>query len=239
MKWLKLFGITVVAICSLGIAATSAAQAVELKFLPEKAKFGFRSSGVVTFRTLGGKGIECEKVTGSGEGTSQRTGTIELKCVNAKDLVLGTTCTGLSDVAGSGNITVNGTYDLRHLLAPQAEDVNLAILVTSVHFSCLGILFVVSGCVASDDLKKNVTELWLKGEKVTSFVVNFLVKAANEKGDALVTLIDTDTSAGMETCELKTKQEGGANESSSLEGTGTVENCTVGGNACEFVFDLK
>jgi len=245
MRQLKLLGIALIAILSLSIAATTTAQAVTLKFLPEKAKFSFKSkAGTVTkLKALGGQGIECKSVSGTGEATTEELGLVDFLFLECKDTILGTKCTGLNDTT-TGSILVHAEWHLRHLLE-HPTDVDFVILIlgdgttgsTAAHFSCLGILFTVTGCVASDDILLIDELLWLAGQLEKELLVNFLPKEAGS-GDALNTSIDTDNSLGMETCELKTKKEAGTAESSSQSGTGVVEKCTSGGVECTFLFDL-
>jgi len=239
MKRLKILGVALFAILSLGVTIASVAQAVETlpKLLPAGLGFSFKSKvGEITkLSTLGGKSIECEKVTGSGEeAANESLGKVEFKFEKCKDSLLKTTCTGLSDTAG--NITVKNTeWHLRHLLKPEEAFVNIVILVPagSVHFSCLGILFTVEGCVASMDILTlgglNAVNLLL-----SDAMVNFLTT----NGDPNPLSVDTEDSLGMENCELKTKQENQAAESSGQSGTGEIEKCEAGGKECTFLIEL-
>ena len=219
MRQVKLLGLALMAILSLSIAATSAASALTLEGLPAKLKFSFASTAgeKTQLVTLGGKNILCESVSGSGEFLSMRLGDVEFKFIKCKDDLLGTTCTGLSDTAG--NITVKGEFHLRHLLSPNEAFVTLVILVSGVHFSCLGILFTVNGCVASDDVLTEKGGSNAVNVLRSSYFANFLQSG----GDAVVTSIDTDTSlTTMEECVLLTKQEGGTAETSGQLGSGTI-----------------
>jgi len=243
MRQLKLVSIAFIAILSLSIAATTAAQAVELKMLPEKAKFSFKSSGATRWKTLGGKAIECESVSGTGEAVSERLGLVDFLFLGCKEPTLKVNCTGLNDTT-TGSILVHAEYHLRHLLE-HPTDVDLVILIlgdgttgsTAEHYSCFGVLFTRTGCLASDDILLVNKELWLAGQLEKELLVNFLPKEAGS-GDALNTSIDTDNSLGMESCMLLTKQEAGTAESTSLEVTLTFQNCEHGGVACTFLYDL-
>jgi len=218
MRQLKLLGLTLMAILSLSVVATSAASALTLEGLPAKLKFSFASTAgeKTQLVTLSNKNILCESVSGSGEFLSARLGDVEFKFIKCKDDVIGTTCTGLSDT--SGNITVKGEFHLRHLLSPSEAFVTLAILVSGVHFSCLGILFTVNGCVASDDVLTEKGGVNAVNVLRSSYFANFLQSG----GDAVVKSIDTDNSLGMEACTLLTKQENGTAETSGQLGSGTI-----------------
>jgi len=244
MRQLKLLGIALIAILSLSIAATTAQAEITLKLLPEGAKFSFKSNTKTKLKTLGGKEIECASTSGTGESTSAALGFADFLFLECKEPKLGVKCTGLNDTT-TGSILLHAEYHLRHLLE-HPKDVDLVILPigdgttgsTAAHFSCFGVLFTVTGCVASDDILLVNKELWLALQLDKELLVNFLPKEAGS-GDALNTSIDTANSLGMETCELKTKQENGTAESSSQEGTGIVEKCTNGGVECTFLFDLN
>jgi len=221
MRRLKLIGLALIAMLSLGIASASMAQAVEfhLKVLPEDAKFTFASTANTETRleTLEKKAIVCKKVEGSGNFTTERLGQVEFKFSSCKDAILGTTCTGLADTAG--NITVKGEFHIRHLL-PATEGVNIAVLVTGVHFSCLGILFTVNGCIASKDILKEKAGV----SAVNLLLTEMFVEFSQNAGDPSVPSIDTDNSLAMETCELLTKQEAGSAVMSGQAGSGTLKN---------------
>jgi len=248
MRQLKQLGIALIAILSLSIAATTAAQAVELKFLPEKAKFSFKSTGKTVLRKLGtATTVECLTVEGTGEATSERLGLIDFLFLDCLEPSLKVKCTGLNDTT-TGSILVHAEYHLRHLLKEPGpeKDLILVILVlgdgttgsTAAHFSCLGVLQTVTGCVASDHLLLDNKELWLAGQLEKLFLVNFLPKVGS-LGDQSYTSVDTDNSLGMETCVLSAKQEGGTAESASQEGNGEVEKCTTStGTECTFLIDL-
>jgi len=233
MRQLKLLGIALVAILSLGLAAVSAAQAVELKFLPEKATWTLKSNGPVTLVRLGGGQIVCTSAAEGAEGTSEAAGIAEAIFSGCLDPVMKTACTGLSDT--TGNITFKGAWHLRHLLSPLEEDTTLVLLFGTAHYSCSSLLFLLGGCLASDDLKKDNNTLLLRNELVSLFQVNFL----QVNGDAVVKSIDTSTSLGMEECVLLSKLENGAWESEALEGSFTAEKCEAGGKPCTFLIDLK
>jgi len=244
MRQLKQLGIALIAMLSLSIAATTTTQAVTLKFLPEKAKSTFKSTGKTILRKLGGgAAVECLSVSGTAEGITEELGLVDFLFLDCLDTVLKTKCTGLNDTT-TGSILVHAEWHLRHLLE-HPTDVDLVILIlgdgttgsTAAHFSCLGVLQTVTGCVASDDLLLDNKELWLAGQLEKLFLVNFLPKEAGS-GDALNTSIDTANSLGMENCILLSKQEAGTAESSSQEGNGEVEKCESGGVACTFLIDL-
>jgi len=231
MRSLKLIGIALLASLSLTIAATSAAQAVTLKFLPEKSTFKFAGNGSSMLETLGKKRIVCLSFTGSGEIHSERLGQMVFFFTDCLEASLKLKCTGLSDTT-TGNITIAAEWHLRHLLSPNEAAFDIAILVSAVHFSCAGLLFTVNGCVASDDLVRK--SIWLAGELASIFEFAFLLS----NGDAAVPSIDTDNSLGMENCILLTKQEAGTAESSGEEGSAIAEKCEAGGLECTFLVDL-
>jgi len=244
MRQLKLLGIALIAILSLSITATTAAQAVELKFLPEHAKFTIKGNTKPQLRKLaGGESVICETVEGEGEALTERLGDINLLFLGCHLSLIGSKCTGLNDEI-VGSVLVTAEYHLRHLL--ENGDPIIVILITGdgatgstvVHFTCLGVLITVLGCVASDDLLKDNNTLWVAGELVELFLVNFLPKEKS-LGDQAFTSIDTDNSLGMETCLLSSKQEAGTEESSSEEANGVVEKCKSGGVACTFLIDLS
>jgi len=185
-------------------------DAVVLDVLPAGLTYSLSNflSSIFKRETLSGKKVECKTATGGGEYTSERLGRIELKFSGCKDGVLGTTCTGLTDKAGA--ITEVGEVHVRHILT-ETKAVNVVILLQATHFSCLGILLVESGCVASDEL---LTESG--GENL----VNKLVKSSfaaflQLNGDAVTQSVSTDAGLGMESCVLSTKQESGSPESTS------------------------
>jgi len=202
--------------------------------LPEKAKFTFKSSTGENTRleTLAGKKIECKKVTGSGEATSARLGSLELKMTECEEPGLKVKCTGLSDT--TGNITIKGAeFHLRHLL-PGSEGMDFLILVGSIHFSCSIVLFTVSGCTASMDILTKSGGENAVNKLLASLFVNFL----QEKGDTKPVSVDTDGALAMENCELKSKEGSGANESAGQLGAGTIEACKVAVE-CTFLLDLS
>jgi hypothetical protein len=232
MKQIRLLGLALMAIFAVSIAATTAAQAVTLEILPAKAKFTFESkAGEATIlRTLGGKKVECEKVTGTAEATSARLGPVEFKFVGCKEPATSVSCTGLED-AESGHITVKAEFHIRHLLNGAANGVSLMILVGHVHFTCLIILFLVLGSVCSDDILNMSGGEPADNKLLSSFFVSFLDSGTLEKptGDPKVTEVDTDNSLEMAKCELLTKEGTSAEklyETSSQLGSGTMKPTT-------------
>jgi hypothetical protein len=232
MRQLKLLGVTTMAIFALGIAATSAAQAVELKFLPGTATWSLKSNGQVTIVRLAGGQIVCTSAKGVSEVTSEAAGITEVMLSGCLDPTLSAPCTGLSDT--TGNITFKGAFHLRHLLSPLEIDTTLVLLFSPTHYSCSSLLFILSGCLSSDDLKKDNGTLLLRGELVSLFQVVFL----QVNGDAVVQSIDTSNSLGMEGCILLSTPGAGMPESEALEGSFTAEKCEVGGKPCSFLIDL-
>jgi len=240
MRQLKMLWVALMAALSLGVVATSVAQAVELKYLPENSSFLLKSdSERAILETLGKKAVECLSLTGGGETTSERLGLVELDFKDCLVKGVGTKCTGLSDVT-TGNITLKGEWHLRHLLAPDELYANMVLLISGAHFSCLGVLFLVNGCVASGDRLLDGTESQKEksAKEGEAGHESFLLNFSQTAGDAQIKEIDKDNSLGMETCELKTKQEAGANESSGEAVNVIVEKCKQGGNACLFSYDL-
>jgi hypothetical protein len=233
MRGLRRLSVALMVGFSLAVAATSTAQAVELKFLPEKSSFKLKSIGSVLLKTLGNKQITCLSLTGSGESHSERLGEMVLFFLDCLEVSLKIKCTGLSDTT-TGNITISGEWHLRHLLSPDTEHFNVAILLSAVHFSCAGLLFTVNGCIASNDLTY-LKSIWVAGTLAEQFGLSF----AQTGGDPNVSSIDTDNSLGMEACTLLTKQEAGTSESTGLEGSSEVEKCEKGGLACTFLIDLS
>jgi len=231
MTRVKWAGFIAIAALALGIATVSPANAAELKNLPEKVTFTFKSSGSLRLETLGGKGVDCTSLTGHGEFTSERLGIAEFKFTECKEPSIGITCTGLSDT--TGNVTVAASFHTRHLL-PASEGVDVATLISSVHFSCLGVLFTDSGCQASMDLLTTSGGENIVGKLRSSVFIDYL----QERGDQKPTSIDTDNGLAMEVCELITKQESGTGESSGLLDSGTIEKFEVNGKSATELVDL-
>jgi hypothetical protein len=222
-KRIRLLGVALMAVFAVSIAATTAAQAVTLEVLPEKAKVTFESKPgeKLKLRTLSGKEIFCEKATGSGEATSARLGPVELKLVGCE--ALGVKCTGLEDTE-AGHVTVKGEVHLRHLLNGAANGVSLMVLVGHVHFTCSIVLFLVLGSACSDDILSMAGGEPAENKLLLSAFVSFLDSGTLEKpsGDPLVKEVDTDNSLEMAKCELLIKEgTGGEYSSSSLLGSGT------------------
>jgi len=237
MKRFKLLCLALMAMFSLAAAVTSVAQAEEsIEILPgvgTKFSFASKAGENTKLETLGGSKIECKKVTGSGETTSVQLGKVEFKFVECEEPALKVKCTGLGDTV-TGSITVKeAEFHIRHLL-PASEGANLAVLVKGIHFSCLGILFTVEGCVASMDI------LTLAGvSAVNLLVLDVVVDFLQEKGDQKPISIDTESGLAMENCELKTKKETAAAESSGQLGSGTLEKFEKGGVPVTILIDLK
>lgn len=205
-----------------------------LAILPAKATFTVKSTAGENMRleTLGGKKIECRKDTGSGEVVSGRLGSLELKWTECEEPTLKTKCTGLGDTFG--NITVKAEFHLRHLL-PASEGVDLLALVGHVHFTCLGVLFLMLGCVASGDILDKSGGVSVVNKLLSSLFLNIL----QEKGDGKVVSVDTDNGLGMENCELKIAEgTSGTYESAGQLGSGTIETCKSAGVECTFLIDL-
>jgi hypothetical protein len=243
MKRLKLLGLALVAMFALTAASASVAGALELTVLPTPSAaspllYTFKSTAGTTTKlvTLAGKEVKCTSVTGVGDLTSSQLGTVEFKFAGCTG-PLGVKCTGLEAGDKEGEILFKAETHLRHLLINNLpSDVHLVILVGHVHFTCFGVLFLVLGCVASDDLKTSPTGGTIIEKLLNSVYVNFLETG----GDPLVTSIDNEASTAMETCELKTKEgTGGAYESSGQQGEGTLENFKQNGVAVTLLVHLK
>jgi len=189
-------------------AASTVTVAAELKVLAVPVlKFTINKVGEIKLvEALGGKVIVCAGVTGSGEFTAERKGSIEFKFTECKEKLTGFKCTGLTD-GTTGSITFKTEFDVRHLL-PNSEGVDIALLFGTIHFSCLGVLLTVSGCAASADMVTKAGGESVVNKSVERAYLAFL----QEKGDQKVTSIDTDGSLGMEECVTKLKQEAGASE---------------------------
>lgn len=227
MKRVRLLGLGTLAILAISITTATTAQAANIEMLPTNAKFTFQSTaGANTvLRSLGGSVIECEKAKGTSESTSARLGTATF--LFEKCSAFGFPCTGLKSGEPSGDIEVLAAIHLRHLLKTIEEKkpgIDLVVLLEHVHFTCVIILVLVLGCVASDDILTAATNgVPVDNLLLTSMFVNFLESAANS-GDAINPSIDTDNSLGMEECVLLTKEGAGekAYESSSQRGSGTI-----------------
>jgi len=202
----------IVAFTVLAIASSTAWAYTEFRPLPEGVLFSFESEvEKPKLDTLGGKNILCLHLSAKGKFTSDRLGWIlEAMFTGCEEPSLKIKCTDLSSGI-TGVLFVNGEFHIRHLL-PESNGVTFVLLPGLIHFSCLGILFVLSGCVASTDVLTKQNGESVVNKKLTSSYTTFL----QERGDQKITSIDTDSSLGMEECILKMKQEAGSSESAGL-----------------------
>jgi hypothetical protein len=246
MKQFKLLGLMLVAVFAVSSVVASVASAVELTVLPlpgntaateVKFKFESKAGEETRLETLAGKRIECTKVTGNGQFTSETLGPVEFKFVGCREPALGVKCTGLETGDREGEILFKASFHIRHLLVNNSpSEVSLVVLPGHVHFTCFGVLFLVLGCVSSMDVL--TVE---RGEGVIerlreSVFANFL----QERGDQGITSIDNQASNAMENCLLETKEgTGGRYESSGQLGSGTIKEFEQNGRKVTLLVHLR
>ena len=237
MKRFRILGLALMAIFALSAVAATAALAEEPtnqpSFLPEgtatnPVKFT-DTSGKGKLEMVGGKAIECEKDTSTGEATSLKLGKFDVlfeKCT-AKEGIITATCTGLNDKEGSGSILVLGTFHLRYLLPSSELKAAIILLIEHVHFTCeaFGVkkLFLVLGCAAGEITPTNMLTKTLEA----------LLKQS--KGINTITEVDKENSSTeMEKCILMTKEGSEVKEVQSGEETHEViTGFEQGGKAVE------
>lgn len=230
MRNIKLLGTAVVMALVLSAIAVATASAAEpTKILPEPTKAApltfTGTAGAGKLLTLGKKEVKCTKSTGSGEFTTPNLGTAKILFEGCTG-EFGTTCTGVGDK--SGTIAQEGpVHYILGLLSGKLVAV-LAGLPKEFHFTCevigIKILVLVRGCIAS------LAEPTEKPTKTTKDV--FAFTEANS-GDPDISLILMEEAKEEIKCVLESSINGGAFESSGLEGTATNEGFKKGGKAVE------
>jgi hypothetical protein len=137
MRYLRLFGVALVALCALGSVIAVSASALPTILPTTITAFTGKSSGKTKLERQGGlAAVECEKA--KGEGTVEANGHLGLYHITFETCTAaGGQCTGLGDTAG--NILSLGSYHLVFdtLKATLAEaGVAILFLVDNVHFIC-------------------------------------------------------------------------------------------------------
>ena len=211
MKQLKLLGAALIVVLCTGAAISSMAFAVKPGVLPTPTKaqpvFGESTSGVSTFGS-GFTTITSAKSEDVEEFTSEDEGTFKVIFKESKDL-LSRKCTGLLNVT-EGDITVEGTIDLRYALTAAKALVVVALFLlptgsSAVHFSCGAVLAIVTGCAAGIVEPTN---------KLSKTLTVSLKK--NKTDNEIITVLKLEK-AETENCELKAAQNEGTLELSAEE----------------------
>jgi hypothetical protein len=137
MRYWKLLGVTVVAVCALGVMMSVSAFGALPTILPEtNTTFSGKNVGIAELETKGGEKVKCEAA--QAEGTVEQPkalGKFHIHFEKCTATELGQTgpCTGLSDETGS--ILSLGSW---HYVYDNLSPLSLAILflLDNVHFTC-------------------------------------------------------------------------------------------------------
>jgi hypothetical protein len=220
MKQIKLLGLAFMAVVAFtSIAAAVASAATIPNVLPlgtaEKPVTATTAAGSSTF----GNGL-LELVspsgTGSQSGNSAKLGSFTTTFKTVESKLVGTKCTGLSNTAGSDEITVNGTFHIRDYKSGTELKTASILLLAPVHFECASILVIVSGCVAGALTPEN---------KLTKTLTLTLAKTG--KDNNIVTVLNEENTAN-ELCQLLSKTGSEATVLSAQTGTITINGFKQG-----------
>jgi hypothetical protein len=199
VAWLLIAAALVVA----ALAVPAALGAELLETLPAKVRPGTGASvGSVTYETLSGLRISCEKGTGTGEETSSKppSGTFHNTATGCKSSIAGITvkCTGLGD-ATAGEVLLLGTWEAVFDRNPLTEALHTAALssLQAAHLTCAGfVLVVIEGtrlCSAvNPTVKAKTHELKCEEEKGDPKDVKYWTAADVEKTAELKQKIGTE-----------------------------------------------
>jgi hypothetical protein len=138
MRYWKLLGITVVAVCALGVMMSVAAFGALPTILPTTiTAYTGKNVGTAELQALGGKTVKCAKA--KGEGTIEQTKALGLFHIHFESCtaeVLGQTgpCTGLSDETGT--ILSLGSWHLVYDTLTPTLGAAILYLLDNVHFTC-------------------------------------------------------------------------------------------------------
>jgi len=234
MQRIRLLGVTLIAIFTVGVLTAASASATEpTKILPEPTATspltGTSKSGPGTLLTVAGHEVTCKKDTDTFSFTTPNEGTFPATFEECKTVVAGVTltCTGESDT--EGKILLLGTGDyllaLRMVGTSETETTLVAALVfkfTEFSFTCktgiISAVVKVRGCAAAlaepveklAEVTKDVFEEFKSGE---SRILQILPKEATKE----------------ENCLTETSLSGGAFELSAQKGSDENEKFEQGG----------
>jgi hypothetical protein len=167
-RFKAVIGVAVVALFACAALAAGSASAVTLPaFSVSTGAHG--TSGTGTLTTVGGSTVTCTSDTSAQGPTSVSAGTFKVLFKGCTS-TLSTKCTGLTNTAGSQEITLEGGYELARVRPTGSKVVASLLALKELHFTC-------------ENASKSIVELLLVkgniltpitpvGVKTTSFVLN-------------------------------------------------------------------
>jgi hypothetical protein len=209
MHRIRLMGLALIAVLALGALVATAAMAEKPEFSPAEKNAFTTSGGAAKFEQKEGiAAISATKSTGSGEITNAKAGKFTEKFEGATAPLSGK-CTGLTDVAGSGSITVAGATTIGYLDAAKTKVGVVFKLSSPVHFEC----------------EKTVTLVTVEGAAIGEITPlnkstkEFTVVLTQAKGVNTLTRILNATNTAFEEFTLKSEINGGTAKQSGQETT--------------------